>query len=325
VSAGSDIARPLRAFVEELARAGLRDAVVCPGSRSTPLALALRAHPDVRVRVLLDERAAGYFGLGLARASRRPVALLATSGTAVVNFAPTVVEAFLGRVPLLVLTADRPPELRDRGAPQTIDQVGLYGAHVKWSVDLPVLDETPELLAHARSAAGRAMAVALAGPAGPVHLNLPFREPLIPDGSLGPEPDGPAVRMVLPADHHPYVAAVSGPRLLAPSDVEALAERLAATARGVVVAGPQDDPEFPAAVARLAAATGYPILADHVMLDAPIRTLDSRMVKLEFADEITAEVKVWVVREGGTPDGGDAGSADDDHPPDTDADDEDER
>ena len=107
----------LRAFVEELVAAGVLEAVVCPGSRSTPLALALRMARGLRVRVLYDERAAGFFALGMARTSRRPVVLLATSGTAAVEFAPAVVEAQLSRVPLVVLTADRPAELRDRGAP----------------------------------------------------------------------------------------------------------------------------------------------------------------------------------------------------------------
>ena len=149
---------PLRAFVEELARAGVAEVVICPGSRSTPLALALHAHPELRCRVLLDERAAGFFALGMARASRRPVAVLCTSGTAAVNLTPAVVEAFHGRIPLVLLTADRPPELRDRGAAQTIDQVRLYGTQVKWFVDVPVLDAAPDLLAHVRSLARRAVA-----------------------------------------------------------------------------------------------------------------------------------------------------------------------
>ena len=177
----------LRAFVAELAAAGVRDAVVCPGSRSTPLALALRTAAGIRVRVLYDERAAAFFALGMARTSRRPVALLGTSGTAVVEFGPAVVEAQLSRVPLVVLTADRPPELRDRGAAQTVDQVHLYGRAAKWYAELPMLDGEPATIAHWRWVAGRAVAVAADAPAGPVHLNAPFREPLLPDGSLAGE------------------------------------------------------------------------------------------------------------------------------------------
>lgn len=246
----------LRAFVDELVRAGMRDVAVCPGSRSTPLALALRAHPGMRVRVLPDERAAGFFALGLARASRRATGVLVTSGTAAANLLPAAVEATLGRVPLVLLTADRPPELRDRGAPQVIDQTRLFGVHAKWDAELPLLDGTPETRRHVRSMAGRAVATALAGPAGPVHLNIPFREPLIPDGDL--RPHAPAHG----EPTRPFADVLSGSRTLAAAAVADLAGRLAGARRGLIVAGPQDDPALPAALARLAAATGFPILAD---------------------------------------------------------------
>ena len=156
----------LRAIVEEMVLAGVTDVVVCPGSRSTPLALASRAHPGLRVRVLLDERSAGFFALGLARASRRAAGVLVTSGTAAANLLPAAVEASLARVPLILLTADRPPELRDRGAPQTIDQVRLFGGYVRWFAELPLLDGAPETRRHVRSVVGRAVAMAGGRPAG---------------------------------------------------------------------------------------------------------------------------------------------------------------
>jgi 2-succinyl-5-enolpyruvyl-6-hydroxy-3-cyclohexene-1-carboxylate synthase len=247
----------LRAFVAELAAAGVRDAVVCPGSRSTPLALALRAAPGIRVRVLYDERAAGFFALGMARTSRRPVAVLATSGTASVELAPAVVEASLSRVPLVLLTADRPIELRDRGAPQTIDQVHLFGRATRWYTELPLFDGDPATEAHVRWVAGRAVAVATQGPAGPVHVNAPFREPLLPDGPLSPigATTGEAPRQTM-------VAVTEGRRVLERGQPEGLAARLAAAGRGLIVAGPDDDPDLPAALAALARATGFPILAD---------------------------------------------------------------
>lgn len=252
----------LRAFVDELVRAGLADAIVCPGSRSTPLALAMRAHPGVRLRVLLDERSAGFFAIGLARASRTPVAVLTTSGTAAANLLPATVEASLARVPLLLLTADRPPELRDRGASQAIDQDHLFGGHVRWFAELPLLDGTSEVRRHVRGVAGRAVATAMAGPAGPVHLNVPFREPLVPDGDLVP-PDSVGLSPGPSAlGRHPFTAVAAGARMLAPDALNALAGRLAGVGRGLLVAGPQDDPALPAAIARLAAATGWPILAD---------------------------------------------------------------
>ena len=244
----------LRAFAAELVAAGVRDAVICPGSRSAPLALALRATPGLRVRVLLDERAAGYFALGMARTSRRPVVLLATSGTATVEFSPAVVEARLSRVPLVVLTADRPAELRDRGAPQTIDQGHLYGRAAKWYTELPLLDDDPATAAHVRSVAGRAVATAAAGPAGPVQVNVPFREPLLPDGRLtGDQSRAPAVA---------FTSVVTGRRTLGSDAVDRLAGRIGVAGRGLILAGPDDDPDLPAALAALADATGFPILAD---------------------------------------------------------------
>jgi 2-succinyl-5-enolpyruvyl-6-hydroxy-3-cyclohexene-1-carboxylate synthase len=253
---------PLRAFVDELARAGICEAVICPGSRSTPLALALRAHPAIRSRVVPDERAAGFFALGMARASRMPVLVLCTSGTAAVNLGPAVVEAFYGRVPLVVVTADRPPELRDRGSAQTIDQVRLYGTQVKWFAEMPVFDETADLLAQVRSIAGRAVATAIGGPKGPVHLNVGLREPLIPEGRLGPLADEPIDMSVFPGLHRPFADVMEGPRVLGGGQVSALAARLSKIERGLIVAGPLDDPTLPAALARLAASTGYPIIAD---------------------------------------------------------------
>ena len=261
MSSGGSPVSPLRAFVEELARAGVRDAVVCPGSRSTALALALRAHDRIRVRVLIDERSAGFFALGIARTTRRAVVLLATSGTAVVNFAPAVAEASLGRVPLVVLTADRPQELRDRGAPQTIDQDHLYGSHAKWFAELALMDEAPDTMAHVRSVAGRAVAAALEGPAGPVHLNLPLREPLIPTEDLGLFADPTGERRAGGVEA-PFVATMTGGRTLDRDQVAAIAARVTAASRGLIVAGPLDDPATHEPIARLAAATGYPILAD---------------------------------------------------------------
>ena len=257
----------LRAIVDELVAADVSDAVVCPGSRSTPLVLAMRANPGLRVRVLLDERAAGFFALGLARASRRPVAVLVTSGTAVANLLPAVVEASLARVALVVFTADRPAELRDRGAPQAIDQDRIFGTHARWFTELPLLDGAPETTRHVRSVVGRAVAVARGGAgasAGPVHVNVPFREPLVPDGPLGPLE--PAARgsepPVVTARPIPTTDVLSGRVVLAPTDLAAVVARIAAAPRGLIVAGPQDDPALPAALAALAEAAGFPIAAD---------------------------------------------------------------
>jgi 2-succinyl-5-enolpyruvyl-6-hydroxy-3-cyclohexene-1-carboxylate synthase len=244
----------LRAFAEALVAAGIREAVVCPGSRSTPLALALRTATGILVRVLYDERAAGFFALGMARTARRPVVLVATSGTAVVEFAPAVVEARLSRIPLVVLTADRPIELRDRGAPQAIDQTHLFGHAAKWFTELPLLDGDPGTVAHWRWVAGRAAAVAAEGPAGPVQVNVPFREPLLPDGPLETPPANAA--------SEPFVAVMAGRRALDDDALDPLAGRLAGVERGLILAGPDDDPRLPAALVALAETTGFPIIAD---------------------------------------------------------------
>ncbi|HYW86679.1 MAG TPA: 2-succinyl-5-enolpyruvyl-6-hydroxy-3-cyclohexene-1-carboxylic-acid synthase [Chloroflexota bacterium] len=237
------------ALVDELVRSGVRHACLCPGSRSTPVALKLANHPRLRLWTHLDERSASFFGLGLAKASRGPVVLLATSGTAAAEFFPAIVEAFYSRVPLVVITADRPRELRDRGAPQTIDQLHLYGRHAKWFFDLPEPDLSSEHVSLARTVAARAVATALEEPAGPVHVNVPLREPLVPS------PHG--LRMPAPAP----IAVTSGPRAPTSGLLDDLAEQLASP-RGLIVCGAQDDPEFPAAVAHMARRVQYPILAD---------------------------------------------------------------
>ena len=169
-------------LVDELTRCGLTDVVLAPGSRSAALALALYEQSRLRLHVRIDERSAAFLALGLAKRSGRPVAVVCTSGTAAVNFHPAVVEAHESGVPLLVLTADRPPELRETGANQTIDQLKLYGSATRWSCEVGTPEERPGMVAYWRSLASRAWHVALDPDPGPVHLNLAFREPLIPDG-----------------------------------------------------------------------------------------------------------------------------------------------
>lgn len=168
-------------FVDELVARGLRDLCYCPGSRSTPLAIAFARHTQVKLWSHLDERSCAFFALGMAKADpTRPVAILCSSGTAAVNFAPAVVEAYHSHVPLIVLTADRPPELQDLGANQTIDQHRLYGPAVKWFSQLPLPEASPEMLRYVRMIAARAVATTQQAPMGPVHLDFLFREPLVP-------------------------------------------------------------------------------------------------------------------------------------------------
>ena len=177
------------AFVEELARCGLRHAVLSPGSRSTPLALALWRQPEIDVTVIVDERSAGFFALGAAQATGTPVAILCTSGTAAANFHPAICEADESALPLIALTADRPPELRGIGAGQTLDQVKLFGSAVRWFCEVGTHVADDDGLLHYRSTACRALAAARGEPRpGPVHLNMPWREPLAPTPAEGPSP-----------------------------------------------------------------------------------------------------------------------------------------
>jgi 2-succinyl-5-enolpyruvyl-6-hydroxy-3-cyclohexene-1-carboxylate synthase len=241
------------ALVDGLVRGGADRFVVCPGSRSTPLALAIARHPLARLWVHMDERSAGFFALGMAKRSGAPVVLLCTSGTAAANFLPAVAEADLSRVPLIVLTADRPHELRDNGAPQTIDQVRLFGQAARWFSDLPTPEGTPELLRYARAAVARALDASHGPPAGPVHLNLPFREPLVPDAALLAE---------LYAAEQPPVALARGRARLEDSELVDLAMRLEQRPRGLILCGPECPPQLTPAVVALAARLGYPVLAD---------------------------------------------------------------
>ena len=287
-------AAPLRAVVEELLRHGVREAVICPGSRSTPMALALRAASDLRTWMHLDERSAAFFALGAARATGRPVALLATSGTAAVNFAPAATEARYGRVPLVLLTADRPPELQGIGSPQTIDQVELYGRGVKWFAELPVPDDAPDSEAEARTVVGHALDVATAAPAGPVQLNLPFREPLLPVGSLTPAVDTAAEDV--PVE----------PTVIPQEVLDGVVHAARATARPLIVCGPCEAPGLASAVARLAAALGAPVIAD-VLANVRTGVHDRAHVVahhdalLRVAPFREAHAPDLIVRFGGTP------------------------
>src|SRR5580704_5987339 len=195
----TDMYALLRAFVEELARCGMRAACTSPGSRSAPLVLSLAREPRVRCYSHVDERCAGFFALGLAKASGLPVAVACTSGTAAAELLPAAIEAHEARVPLLLLTADRPPELREVGAGQAIDQLGIYGSAAKWFFEVDVSGAGERELRWVRTLACRAYWTALEGRAGAVHLNFPLREPLTGDFELAPD-------VTARADGAPYVS-----------------------------------------------------------------------------------------------------------------------
>ena len=234
-------------LLDTLASAGTECVVVSPGSRSTPLAVAASS-ADLAVRVVIDERSAGFVALGMAKASGRPAALICTSGSAAANYLPAVVEADRSRTPLVVITADRPPGFLARDTPQTIDQIGLYGSHVRASSNLAVAHECDprQVFGEIR----RLLEASLPPNAGPVHINAPFAKPLEP-------PDGDRMRVSsrLP---DPAVTPAADAR-----SVEKLADFMEKARRGMVVVGPRaTDPVERAALIRLSETTGWPIIAD---------------------------------------------------------------
>ena len=246
------------AFAARLVALGVTDVVISPGSRSTALTLCLDAQPGLSTWIQLDERAAGFFALGLGRATGRPAVLVCTSGTAAANYLPAVVEASHAGVGMIVCTADRPPELRGWGSPQTIDQVGLYGTAVRWSADLPVPDE-----ATADAAIGwadTASGVATGPDPGPVHLNWPLREPLEPAGGV-PAPPTAVAKAPSGDERDPREPS---------AELSELAEIVAEYERGVVVAGPwsgaglQRELGWAAEAKRFAAWAGWPVLGEPI-------------------------------------------------------------
>lgn len=240
-----------RALVGELHASGVAMAVVCPGSRSTPLALAIAEHPALSSSVHLDERSAAFFALGAAKSTGRPVALLCTSGTAGANFLPAVAEAYQGRVPLVILTADRPPELRAWGAAQTMEQRSLFAGFTRWFEEAPCPSERESELAYATALGRRAVCEATRAAPGPVHLNLPFREPLAPAAYAPPE----AAQLPATPFVHDFAAELQGG--------EALGRELCAVPRGVLLFGPDNwDAALEKEAASLATSLGWPILAD---------------------------------------------------------------
>src|SRR4051812_5864006 len=249
----------LRAFADELARCGLREACTSPGSRSTPLVFTLAREPRIRATSHLDERCGAFFALGLAKTSGRPVALACTSGTAAANYVPAVIEAHEARVPLLVLTADRPPELRDLGAGQTIDQVKLYGSAAKWYLEVDDHPATPERMRWLRQLACRAFWTALDGRPGPVHLNFALREPLVLDDPLPDEEPGGGGR----AGGRPWVTRPRTRAARGQSLLDGLRAAVDGHPRGVIVCGRQErDADLGEALAALADALALPLLAD---------------------------------------------------------------
>ncbi|MXR51346.1 2-succinyl-5-enolpyruvyl-6-hydroxy-3-cyclohexene-1-carboxylic-acid synthase [Halovenus sp. WSH3] len=252
-------------LVDELVEGGVSAVCVSPGSRSTPLTVAAADHDGLTVYSHLDERSSAFFALGRSRRIEEPTALVCTSGTAAANYHPAVMEASESRVPLIALTADRPPELQDSGANQTTDQEKLYGGAVRYYRTLPEPEPTARKLRSLRVTASRAVSEAVGTPSGPVHLNVPFRKPLEPIEVEGDVPEDIDTRAPLGAAgrNGPFLRRRRGRLELSATEVSELAEELTETERGLIVCGPANRPTPERdALAALAEATGFPVLAD---------------------------------------------------------------
>ena len=260
--------------VEELYRSGVLTVCVSPGSRSTPLVIAFAElrdrSPDFQILVHIDERSSSFFALGLAKVQKAPVALLCTSGTAAANYYPAIIEAYYSQIPLVVLTADRPPEMRDCGSGQTIDQINIYGKHVRYFFEVG----TPEILGfrlrYLRSLIGRSVSMATGKgdtPVGAVHLNFPFADPMPPVPIANDVPEDLALSSPEAMFGNPsgdaYSQVIAGMRSLGTDAIAAIANQIISHPKGVLVVGVYDSPaEFLDAVRCLARATGYPLLIE---------------------------------------------------------------
>ncbi|ELS32187.1 MULTISPECIES: 2-succinyl-5-enolpyruvyl-6-hydroxy-3-cyclohexene-1-carboxylic-acid synthase [Pseudanabaena] len=259
---------------EELYRSGVRTVCISPGSRSTPLVIAFAEmrdrFPDLQLLVHIDERSSSFFALGLAKVQRAPVALLCTSGTAAANYYPAIIEAYYSRIPLVVLTADRPPEMRDCGSGQTIDQINIYGKYVRYFFEVG----TPEILGlrlrYLRSLVSRSVSMALGkgdDPAGAVHLNFPFPDPMPPIPVPEDIPDDLELSSPEAVFGNPsggaYSQVITGMRSLGMDAIATIANQIISHPKGVLVVGVYDSPpEFLESVRHLARATGYPLLIE---------------------------------------------------------------
>ncbi|MER3433620.1 MAG: 2-succinyl-5-enolpyruvyl-6-hydroxy-3-cyclohexene-1-carboxylic-acid synthase [Leptolyngbya sp. ERB_1_1] len=281
-------------LVETLARSGLRTAIVCPGSRSTPLTVAFARHPEIEAIPVLDERSAAFFALGIARRTHQPVALICTSGSAGANFYPAVVEAREGRVPLLILTADRPPELRNCNAGQAIDQQKLFGSFVNFYSEIAIPSTELLMLRYLRQTLLNAMQQTQYPIAGVVHLNLPFREPLAPIEQAG-------MLIDIPHDFFDHIQSVEKPE----SKLLNFGQFNPATRRGIIITGvaqPNSPKQYCEAIANLAKSLSMPVLAEAL---SPLRndaslnpylisTYDTILRNKNFAEKLAPEVVIRI-------------------------------
>ncbi|MCO7176219.1 2-succinyl-5-enolpyruvyl-6-hydroxy-3-cyclohexene-1-carboxylic-acid synthase [Sporolactobacillus kofuensis] len=243
----------LSSFIHTLHQHHVREVVISPGSRSTPLAILLEECAEIKTYLDIDERSAGFFALGLAKGSGQPVGLLCTSGTATANYYPAVIEAYFSRVPLIVLTSDRPYELQHVGAPQTINQANMYGEHVKHFFQFEMSEHDLSLLKYNQAMTTRSIAESTSAPQGPVQINVPIREPLIP---------GKLLEFGNQNVENTMITVEQGKRALSNTQLVTIAAQIGQAKKGVLICGKMESIGIESSVAALAAKAGFPILAD---------------------------------------------------------------
>lgn len=264
----------LQNFIEGLISSGVVQAVISPGSRSTPLALLLHRHPNIETFIEVDERSAAFFGLGLSKASSKPVVLLCTSGTAAANYYPAICEAKASQIPLIVLTTDRPHELRQVGAPQAMDQIHLFQNHVKLFVEMAIPEESKTMLDYAYWQGMRATDTACQTPKGPVHLNFPLREPLLPD-------------LTVKLESERKTQIIAGKQQLSDEQVNNCVVEWQGK-KGVLVVGGTHSPEEAKQFITLAETLNWPIIGDP-LANITSAAHNSRLI-MSFADLFIQEV-----------------------------------
>lgn len=285
----------VKQIVGALKNAGVQDVVISPGSRSTPLAYAFAALKDFTVYRQIDERSAAFFALGLSKASEKPVVLLCTSGTAASNYYPAITEAHYARIPLIAITADRPHELREVGAPQAINQINMYGEHVKWSVDFPLADDNQVMNDFIERHVQRGISTAMTAPRGPIHFNIPFREPLLIDLDL-----------TLPTAT--FISQIATPATLNEDMKREVKELLSKSESGIIVVGELPIHFDSKSFWRFAEALNWPVLCDPLSnlraevpascVDLCIDQYDALLKSERFGEEVVPET---VLRFGAQP------------------------
>ena len=301
MTATNDLTYFVGAFVDELVKSGVEEVVISPGSRSTPLAIMMAEHPHLKITVLIDERSASFYALGLAKTTKKPVAILCTSGTAATNYYPAIVEAHYSRIPLIVITADRPHELRDVGAPQAIDQIKMYGNYVKWFVEMSIPSSDKKLIQYVRTIADRATGTSVSSPAGPVHLNFPFRDPLVPDLEL------PNLWTYENGSECSIMETKMGSYTINEEEAHKFASMFSSKQKGIIVCGEMNSKtDYRNEVVELSKQVKYPILADPLSqmrsglhdTDSVIESYDALFKNEEVVSELKPDI---IIRFGAMP------------------------